>query len=194
MELTLDVIKGLRLYQPRRGYRFSLDALLLEDFVRPPRAERIADLGAGVGIVGLLLARRYRRARVLLVELQPPLAELARKNVALSGLSRRVQVLQADVREPKGLGEAGGFDLVVSNPPYRRPGAGRLSPTEQRAVARHELALSLQELLRAAAYLLRNKGRFFLVHHPERLGGCFWASGPMGLSPSASGRCTEGPT
>lgn len=183
METTLDSIRDIKIYQPRRGYRFSVDALLLYSFVDIPRAARIADLGAGSGIVGLLLARKYPGAEVVLFELQDSLASLARKNISLNCLDGRVTVIRADIRDISSLEmadkgcnrtasggrELRGFDIVVSNPPFRRERSGRISHDEERAIARHEIKLKLHELIIAADYLLRPKGRFFLIHHPERL-------------------------
>lgn len=167
METTLDSILDIKVHQHREGYRFSMDAVLLYDFVNLKRVERIADLGAGSGVVGLLLARRYADASVTLVELQESLCRLARKNVRINGLSDRVVVLKADIKDLPA--ELKGFDLAVSNPPFRKPGTGRLSPGEERALARHELALTLKELAAAASGILRHGGRFAIIYHPARL-------------------------
>ncbi len=165
-ETTLDTIVDIKLYQHQEGYRFSLDAVLLYSFVNVRAAHSIADLGAGSGVVGLLLARKYPKAHVTLVELQKGLYRLAQKNIKLNGLDERVETRLADIREPMGLN---GLDLVVSNPPFRRPGTGRLSIGDERAVARHEIELTLPDLARAAASALKSRGRFCLVHLPERL-------------------------
>lgn len=167
MKTTLDTIRDIRVYQHREGYRFSMDAVLLPAFVNLRRVEKIADLGAGSGVVGLLLARRYPGARVILVELQEGLFKLARKNIKVNGLQSAVEAMRADIRNLPG--DFGGFDLVVANPPFRRPGTGRLSPGDERAMARHEIELSLGELVKAASGILRYRGRFAVVYHPERL-------------------------
>jgi tRNA1Val (adenine37-N6)-methyltransferase len=167
MPITLDGIRDIRLYQRKDGYRFSLDAVVLYSFVNMKRARAIADLGAGSGVVGLLLARKYGEARVTLLELQKGLHELAGKNIALNGLQDRVRAICCDIRKmPGGLT---GFDLVVCNPPFRKPRTGLLSEGEERAVARHELKMDLGSLLSAASGMLRHGGRFFLIHHPGRL-------------------------
>ncbi len=171
VEVTLDSIRDIKLYQSRNGYRFSVDALLLYYFVNVPRVKKIADLGAGSGIVGLLLARKYPHTAISLFELQEGLAALAKRNIALNSLEDRVRVIKKDIRE---LGQddsssVGYFDLVVSNPPFRKPKTGLLSAGEERVIARHELQLKLPELARAVRHLLRHRGRFFLIYHPERL-------------------------
>lgn len=165
--LTLDTIKGIRLYQSRNGYRFSMDAVLLASFVDLKRVGTIIDLGAGSGIVGLLLAKRYTGARVTLLELQESLFKLAERNISLNGLEERVDAVRCDIRDlPEGLA---GFDLALSNPPFRKPLSGRLNVEREKAVARHEMEISLRELLRAASGCLKSKGRFCMIYHPLRL-------------------------
>jgi len=172
--VTLDTIRDLKLYQPKSGYRFSVDALLLYSFVGLPVVKRIADLGAGAGIIGMLLAKKYPGSRVDLLELQDTMVTLAEKNVSENNLEGRVSVVGCDIRD---LNESqtdrtltgGAYDIVVSNPPFRRAKTGLISPEEEKAVARHEIKLRLPELIRGARYLLRSRGRLFLVYHPERL-------------------------
>ncbi len=173
METTLDHIRDIKIYQSRNGYRFSVDALLLYSFVNSLIVEKIADLGAGSGIIGLLLSKKYPDANVSLFELQDGLAGIAEKNVLLNSLEKRVRVIRADVREIRRLfsgSDAGSFDMVVSNPPFRKERSGLVNPGEEKAIARHEITLKLTELVGAAHYLLKSKGRLFLVYHPARLG------------------------
>jgi tRNA1Val (adenine37-N6)-methyltransferase len=173
MDVTLDSIRDIRLYQPRKGYRFSVDSLLLYDFVKLKNVRRIGDLGAGSGIVGILLAKRYPHAEITLFEIQNSLAALAEKNTALNCLEDRVKVIQTDIREIKLLHSSlftpHSFDLLVSNPPFRRLRSGLISEEEEKAIARHEIKLRLYELIDAASYLLKAKGRFCMVYHPSRL-------------------------
>jgi tRNA1Val (adenine37-N6)-methyltransferase len=168
-EITLDGIRDVKLYQNKSGYRFSVDALLLSSFVHIKHVESLADLGAGSGIIGLLLAKKYHGARVALVELQESLASLAKRNVELNGLQGRVRVISADIKEIRNVLKPLSCDIVVSNPPFRKPESGRLSEGEEKAVARHEIRLGLSDLAEAASFLLRARGRFFMIYHPERL-------------------------
>ncbi len=169
METTLDGIRDIKLYQNKNGYRFSVDPLLLYSFVNVKHALDIADLGAGSGIIGLLLARKYSASRVVLVELQDSLRRLAEKNARINGLEDRVSVIFADIKHVKEILPPESYDLVVSNPPFRRSRSGRINAEEERAVARHEIALKLPDLAEAASYLLREKGKFFMIFHPERI-------------------------
>jgi tRNA1Val (adenine37-N6)-methyltransferase len=149
---TVDgVCRGvLELEQPREGYRFNLDPVILAGFAaaRAASPERIVDLGAGVGIVGLLLALRFPAARVLLVELQLELAELAEANVRRNRLEARVEVRCLDLREAERW-SGPGPTLLVSNPPFFPAGAGRPSTRPQVSLAKHEITCTLDGLLAA---------------------------------------------
>ncbi|MEW6675447.1 MAG: tRNA1(Val) (adenine(37)-N6)-methyltransferase [Nitrospirota bacterium] len=173
METTLDSIRDIKLYQYRYGYRFSVDALLLYSFVNLKRVSKIADLGAGSGIVGLLLAEKYPDAEVTLFELQDSLVRLAEKNIALNSLEDRVNVIKCDIREIKtrhsSLVTCHCFDLIVSNPPFRGLKSGLISTGEEKAIARHEISLKLPELIAAVSHLSMAKGRFCIIYHPNRL-------------------------
>ncbi len=173
-ELTLDSIASIKLYQHKRGYRFSIDSVILADFVRTTKNTRnIIDLGAGSGIVGLLIAQKHPDVRVRLVEIQKGLFELSVKNIKINGLQERVNSIHADIRLiPWGRYNeltAQSADIVVSNPPFRKPGTGLISPSNERAIARHEFSLNLEQLILASSYLLKNRGRLFLIYHPHRL-------------------------
>jgi len=173
MDVTLDSIRDITLFQSKKGYRFSVDALLLFDFVNLKKAERIGDLGAGSGIVGILLAKKYSDAVVILFEIQDSLAALAEKNIAANNLQERVKVMKTDIKRIK-LFHApriapDSFDLLASNPPFRRLKSGRISEGEEKAIARHEIKLGLHDLIDAASYLLKARGRLCMVYHPSRL-------------------------
>jgi tRNA1Val (adenine37-N6)-methyltransferase len=170
MDVTFDSIRDILLYQSKKGYRFSVDSLLLYDFVNLKEVPSIADLGAGSGIVGILLAKKYPRAFVDLFELQDSLFRLAEKNVLLNNIGDRVKVIHCDLRNlPVLAGTFRSYDLVVANPPYRKLKSGLLNIEEEKAIARHEIKLSLHEFIDATASLLRTKGRLCLIYHPSRL-------------------------
>ncbi|VAX31486.1 COG4123: Predicted O-methyltransferase [hydrothermal vent metagenome] len=185
--LTLDSICGVRLYQRMEGYRFSIDSVLLAGFAGCSRGvRRVADLGAGSGVVGLVLAMRYPWTEVLLIEVQEGLSALAQRNVDLNQLRQRVQVIKADVSSIISDGYADlieGFDAVVSNPPFRKPGTGRISPYGERAIARHEIKLTLTDLIRTSSALLKNRGRFFMVYHPYRFSEAVYAMKAFSIEP-----------
>ena len=169
MKTTLDGIRDIKLYQNKNGYRFSIDALLLYSFVNVKHAKEIVDLGAGSGIIGILLARKYTESKVFLVELQKTLYRLAEKNISINGLDDSVNAVMADIKEIKRTLEPMSCDIVVTNPPFRKPRSGLLNNREEKAVARHEIRIGLKELGESASYLLRARGRFFMIFHPERV-------------------------
>ena len=168
---TLDQLTGydLRLVQPKHGYRFSLDPLLLADFARVRSGERAVDLGTGCGIVALLLARLEESCTVTGVEFQPVMAGIATRNVLLNNLSQRVEVVSEDVLSLKARFPVDSFDLVVSNPPYRRPGTGKVSPRAGRDDARHETSATLADFMAAAKFLVKPSGRICFIYHTCRL-------------------------
>jgi tRNA1Val (adenine37-N6)-methyltransferase len=159
----------LTLHQATDGYRFSLEAFLLADFVSASHVSPILDLGTGCGIVALLLARRFPQTRVVGMELQAALAAMARQNVVRNGVEAQVAIVQADARRAAGLFAAGAFGTVVCNPPYRVVGHGRLNPNPQKAIARHELTLTLVQLVQAVQHVLTRQGLLAMVYHPSRL-------------------------
>lgn len=172
-ELTLDSILNIKIYQSKKGYRFSLDSLLVLYFAKDCHARKICDLGAGSGIIGLLLAKQRPQAEVYLVELQKGLYENCKRNIIINNLQNRVYAINEDIRRiakgnTKDL-EYGSFDMVISNPPFRKPKTGKISPEDEKAIARHELTIELPELLKAAFRLLKNGGRLYMIYLAERI-------------------------
>ncbi|MGQ9646239.1 MAG: tRNA1(Val) (adenine(37)-N6)-methyltransferase [Thermodesulfobacteriota bacterium] len=162
---TLDTFLDgrIQILQKRKGYRFSIDALLLSQFSKIRRNEKVIDLGTGCGILPLLLSHQTKAHSFVGVEIQEGLADLAERNVALNHLEDRISILQSDFRKLKGLFHPGSFDVVLSNPPYRKFRTGRMNPTQEKAIARHEIEGTLEDLVSSASYLLSPKGRCYLI-------------------------------
>ena len=184
MEHTTDSIcRGeVVLRQPRHGYRFNVDSVILAHFcagaVAPPA--RAVDLGAGCGVVGLLLASRWPRCNVVLVEIQPELALLAQRNIVDNNMEDRVSHCCADLREPASwCTEPPG--VIVCNPPYFKQGSGQLSQNRQLAVARHEVCCTLEELLAAGADVLPDMGSVGLILPAARRPELLRSMQPVGL-------------
>jgi len=169
-EETLDTLfQGkLKILQSRSGYRFSLDALLLADFVSVKKNDTVADFGTGNGIIALLLASLHAQVSITGIELQQAMAERAKRNVKLNGLAERIQICCGDVRAIDALARSESFDVVVCNPPFRKPSSGRISPNDEKRIARHEFHGDLGDFLAAATFLLRPKGRVALVYSAGR--------------------------
>ncbi|MDK9717681.1 MAG: methyltransferase [Trichlorobacter sp.] len=170
-DLTRDELKrfDLTLLQPKQGYRFSLDPLLLCDFCAVSQETSIVDLGTGCGVMALILARMAADAHVTAFEQDAAAVELARQNTLLNGLDGQVVVLHEDVLHLRRHLAVSCCDLVVSNPPYHKQGRGRLNPHAGKLAARHETTAGLADFLAAAKYLVKPSGRICMVHHADRL-------------------------
>jgi tRNA1Val (adenine37-N6)-methyltransferase len=155
--------------QPRAGYRYSIDAVILAGHVRPRPEDRIVDLGTGCGIIPLILGFRYPGIRLSGVEIQAELADVARANVAANHLEERIDILPVDMRTLTCSSFSGPVDVVLSNPPFYRMSAGRINPENQRAIARHELKVTLEDVLKAAERVLRTAGKFVCIYGSDRL-------------------------
>jgi tRNA1Val (adenine37-N6)-methyltransferase len=174
---TLDALFDgrLSLYQSRSGYRFSIDALLLANYVSIKRGDRVVDLGTGNGVIPLVLAELHPAAALVGIELQPSMVERAQRNVQLNRLERRVQIVRGDVRHRQELPAAATFDVAVCNPPYRSPSSGRISTNHERQISRHEMSGELNDFLRAGTFLLREKGQMALVYPAVRAADLIFA-------------------
>ncbi len=153
----------LQVIQKKKGYRFSIDAVLLSRFVKIHKDERVIDLGTGCGILSLLLSQTTKARSFVGVEIQRGLAECAKKNVLLNHLEDRMSILQQDLRELGKTFAPGSFDVVLSNPPYRKYRSGRINPSEEKAIARHEMRGTLEDLISVTSYLLPAKGRCYFI-------------------------------
>lgn len=158
----------LRCLQPRQGYRFSVDAVLLAHFFTPAPEARILDLGAGCGVVSLILSHRWPAVSLVALEVQARLAEIIRRNVAGNGLENRITVIEGDCRRIATLLPQGSCDWVAANPPYYPTGSGRHHPASERAKARHEILGGLSEMAQAAAFALKAEGRAAFVYPAAR--------------------------
>ncbi len=150
------------------GYRFSVDAVLAAHFLAPKPGQRVLDLGCGCGVIGLILAHRHAQIALDGLELQPELAALAAENVRLNGFTDRFQVRYGDVRDVTEMFAAESVDCVVCNPPYGKPGSGRINQHDQAAQARHELHGTIDDFIRASAFCVKNRGQVALVYPARR--------------------------
>ena len=141
------------------------------------------DLGAGNGILSLLLARKFKKSRILGFEIQDSLVEIARKNVLINRLEHRIEIIKGDIKNIHSLFKQGSFDITVCNPPYRKIGSGRINPNPEKAIARHEIAITLPELLRGCEYILKDLGRAFFIYHPSRLDELLQGMKESGINP-----------
>ena len=159
---------GLRILQRAEGFRFGTDAVLLADFAGIRRGEHVADVGTGTGVLPLLLSARAEETTFDAFEIQPDVADMARRSVRINGLEERIRVHQLDCREAAGAIGHESCRLVVTNPPYTKGGAGLISPQQSRALSRSDSDCEIGEWIAACARLLQNGGRLCCVFPAPR--------------------------
>lgn len=164
----------LQILQAKRGYRFSMDPILLAHHVRVFPGDRVLDLGTGCGIMALLLALRHPEASVTGVEIQKKLADIARENAVRNKLERRIRILNEDMRLLTQEQVLGPVEVVTINPPYYKEESGRVNMNQEKAVARHEIHINLEGWLLAARNLLRTCGRLYTIFPAERMAELFF--------------------
>ncbi len=160
---------GYRLVQNPRWFCYGVDAVLIADFAKMKKGAKAADLGTGTGIIPLILKHKYDPEQVFAVEVQPEVAELARKTVAINDLQECIRVVEGNVKTAADLIGKGTLDAVVTNPPYVTRGAGIPGGDPVKNTARQETEGSLEDFVRCAADLLKEKGDFYMIHRPARL-------------------------
>lgn len=160
---------GLRVIQRADAFRFGTDAVLLADFAAPRRHDRVCDLGTGTGIIPLLLYARENTISADAVEIQPDMADMAARSMAMNGLNEKIRVLPGDLRSIRTLLPHARYDLVTCNPPYGRAGGTLLNPDASKRLARHEESCAIEDVACAAAWLLQNGGRLCCVFPAARM-------------------------
>lgn len=162
-------VAGLKIIQDTRGFCYGLDAVLLADFAKSASSHATLDLCSGNGIVALLLAGKTETAKIIGLEIQTGAVHMAQRSIALNGLKGRVEMVCGDVKNAVQLFDKASFDAVTCNPPYMPGGCGLLNGTDAKAVARHEILCTLEDIVVAANQLLSPGGKLFIVHRPQRL-------------------------
>lgn len=160
---------GYRIIQNPRKFCFGMDAVLLSGFARVKLGERALDLGTGTGIIPILLRGKTEGRDFTGLEIQEESADMARRSVAYNHLEESVSIVTGDIKEAAALFGAASFDVVTCNPPYMTENHGLVNPEQPKAVARHEILCTLEDVVRQTAKVLRPGGRFYLVHRPFRL-------------------------
>jgi len=157
----------LKLIQSKDGYRFSIDAILLAEFVTIRQGDVVVDLGTGCGVIPLILLLTKLVGYAFGLEIQEELAGQAARNVLLNGFDDKMGVVLGDIKNPPIAKQSA--DVVICNPPYRQVKSGRINPDSRRAIARHEIMANIDDILHAARSVLRKKGRLALIYSSVRL-------------------------
>lgn len=160
---------GYRIIQNPEKFCFGMDAVFLSGFAKVKPGENVLDLGTGTGILPILLEAKTKGKHFTGLEIQEESADMARRSVALNGLEDKIEIVTGDIKEADTLFGAASFDVITTNPPYMTGKHGLVNPDMPKAIARHELMCTLEDVVQTAARLLHSKGRFYMVHRPFRL-------------------------
>ena len=179
-----DLMKSdLKIIQNSKGFRFSLDAVLLANFVTVRSGDTVLDLGTGNGVIPLLLSRISKAKHICGLEIQEEVADMAKRSVMLNGLNERISIVQGDLRQGDKLFDGKRFSVVVSNPPYTSAGGGIINPEDSKAISRHEITCTLEDVVCASSRLVNSRGRVALIHRPSRLVDIFLLMRKYNLEP-----------
>ena len=160
---------GLKIIQKTDGFCFGMDAVLLSGFAPVKPGERALDLGTGTGIIPLLLSAKTKGDHFTGLEIQTEIMKMAQRSVALNGLEKKIDIIQGDIKEASRIFGAASFDVVTSNPPYMNDAHGLKNPGDVKAISRHEVLCTLEDVVREGTKALKPGGRFYMVHRPHRL-------------------------
>ena len=160
---------GYRIIQNPERFCFGMDAVLLTGFAYAKETDILLDLGTGTGIIPLLMEAKYGCRHLVGLEIQPESADMAMRTMAMNGLSEKIEIVTGDIKEAGSLFLPASFDCVTCNPPYMIGNHGLVNPQDSKAIARHEILCTLEDVIAQTARLLKSGGRFFLVHRPFRL-------------------------
>ncbi|MGE5398570.1 MAG: tRNA1(Val) (adenine(37)-N6)-methyltransferase [Chitinophagales bacterium] len=180
---TLDdlTLNGMKIIQREKGYRFSMDSVLLAHFARAGGGEKVLDLGCGSGVIAILIAGLQPQCIITGLEVQPDLADRAKRSVELNGLSRMINIVSGSLQDMEALFSKGQFDLVVTNPPFWRIGEGKTSQDNEKLIARHEVHVTLADFIKAASYAIKPGGRLAMVQRAARFSEIMELSRKAGL-------------
>jgi tRNA1Val (adenine37-N6)-methyltransferase len=162
-------LKGLKIIQNPSGFCFGIDAVLVSNFAQVKKNSVVVDLGTGTGIIPLLIAGKSSAKKIYGVEVQDDVADMASRSVLLNDLSDRMEIIHKNLKDIHEELDKGCADVVISNPPYMPPGGAIVNPGSYKAISRHELLCTLEDVIKTASSLLKEKGSFFMVHRPSRL-------------------------
>ncbi len=182
---SVDAIFNSRIVvkQSRKGYRYSFDPVLVSHFAKPLQGAKIVDLGTGCGIIPIILACRISKLQITGIEIQQNLAKLAKENIEKNNLQRYIKIVSSDMMRYEDFLQSNSVDMVITNPPYTKKNSGRINPDSERAIARHEIKITLEELIKVASGLLKDSGEFIVIYPEKRLSELLSAMKSNGINP-----------
>ena len=163
-------LKGLKIIQNKEGFCFGIDSVLLSDFAKNIKNNSLVlDLGTGTGIIPILLCGKTNLKKVIGIEVQEKIAEMAKRSIKLNNLEDRFQVINENILNLNKIYKKQTFDVVVTNPPYKKKNSGIINENHEKLISRHEIEANLEDFIKVSKDLLKDKGEFYMVHRPERL-------------------------
>lgn len=163
-------LKNLKIIQDKEGFCFGIDAVLLSDFAKNLKKDaKVIDLGTGTGIIATLLCGKTNLRKVIGVEIQSEVADMAMRSIQLNELQNKFEIINEDINHIFNQLEKNSFDAVVTNPPYQKKNAGIINDKEKKVISRHEITATLEDFIKVSKELLKDKGEFYMVHRPDRL-------------------------
>ena len=176
---------NLKIIQNEEKFCFGMDAVLLSGFAKVKPGEKGLDMGTGTGIIPILFSAKTEVGQLTALEIQEESADMARRSVAMNGLEEKINVVTGDIKEASAIFGKATFEVVTCNPPYMNDMHGLKNPELPKAIARHEVLCSLEDVVREAAAVLKPNGRFYMVHRPFRLAEIFAVCQKYKLEPKA---------
>ena len=162
--------KGLKIIQNKEGFCFGIDSVLLSDFAKNiKKGSKVLDLGTGTGIIPILLCGKTELKKIVGVEIQEEVSNMTKRSIKLNNLENRFEVINENILNLNNIYKNQTFDVVVTNPPYKKNGTGIVNEDEKKIISRHEITAKLEDFIKIAKDLLKDKGEFYMVHRPERL-------------------------
>lgn len=161
-------LKGLKIIQNTDGFCFGIDAVLLANFAKVKNKAKVVDLGTGTGIIPLIIYGKSNAEKIYGVEIQEEVFEMASRSVLMNDIKDKVEIINADLKNIKSVLPINTFDVVTSNPPYMH-NDGVKNPNDKKMISRHEVKCNLEDVIKAASILLKERGKFFMIHRPTRL-------------------------
>ena len=162
--------KGLKIIQNKEGFCFGIDSVLLSDFAKNiKKGARVLDLGTGTGIIPILLCGKTNLKKVIGVEIQEDVADMAKRSSKLNNLEDKFEIINENILNLKNIFQNQSFDVIVSNPPYKKKNTGIINENEKKIISRHEITANLEDFIKISKDLLKDKGEFYMIHRPERL-------------------------
>ena len=161
---------GLKIIQNSKKFCFGMDAVLLSGFANAKEGEKVLDMGTGTGIIPILMSAKTQAGHLTGLEIQPESADMARRSVEYNDLQEKIDIVLGDIKDASKVFGASSFDVVTTNPPYMIANHGISNPDEAKAIARHEIKCTLEDVIAQGAKVLKPGGHFFMVHRPFRLG------------------------